>query len=113
MSEQSFHTTQLHGWLDRIRAGDHSAKDELLRSVCGRLERLARKMLRGFPRVQRWEDTADVFQNSVVRLCRALEVVDIASTREFFGLAATQIRREQTRHAKPPHRSAITAHPVP
>ena len=45
MSDPSLHTTQLHGWLARMRAGDLSAREELLRNVCGRLERLARKML--------------------------------------------------------------------
>ena len=51
-------------------------------------------MLRDFPKVRRWEDTNDVVQSSIMRLLRALQVVPINSTRDFFGLAAIQIRRE-------------------
>jgi RNA polymerase sigma-70 factor (ECF subfamily) len=80
--------------LDRMRAGDGAARDELLRGFCERLERLARKMLRRFPGVQRWADTGDVLQNSLLRLLRALEEVRPATTQQFFGLAAEQMRRE-------------------
>jgi RNA polymerase sigma-70 factor (ECF subfamily) len=94
MPHSSLDTTQLQALLDRIRAGDTAARDELLRSVVGRLEGLARKMLRGFPLVRRWNETDDVLQNALLRLLRALETVNPASTRAFFGLAAAQIRRE-------------------
>jgi RNA polymerase sigma-70 factor (ECF subfamily) len=87
-------TWQLHDWLDRVEAGDVQAREELLRSVGDRLERLARKMLRGFPSVQRWADTGDVLQASLLRLLRALREVRPNSMREFFGLAAEQMRRE-------------------
>ena len=40
------------------------------------------------------EQTDDVLQNAVVRLLRALEEVRPPSVRAFFGLAATQMRRE-------------------
>jgi len=94
MPDLSLHTTLLHGWLDRMRAGDPTAREELLRATCNRLERLARKMLRGFPTVARWEETDDVLQSALIRLLRALEKVRPASVRDFFGLAATQMRRE-------------------
>jgi RNA polymerase sigma-70 factor (ECF subfamily) len=77
-----------------MRAGDLSARDEMLRAVSGRLERLARKMLGRFPGVRRWADTDDVLQNAVLRLLRALPGVQPDSMRAFFGLAAEQIRRE-------------------
>lgn len=80
--------------VDRIRAGDTVAKNELIRKAQNRLERLARKMLKTFPGVGRWEQTQDVFQNAVMRLLRALELVRPDNRREFFGLAAEQIRRE-------------------
>jgi hypothetical protein len=51
-------------------------------------------MLRGFPAVQRWADTRDVLQASLLRLLHALEEVRPSSSRDFFGLAAEQIRRE-------------------
>ena len=66
MSDPTAHTTQLLGWLERMRAGDLAARDELLRSLGDRLRRLARKMLHRFPAVQRWADTGDVLQNPVV-----------------------------------------------
>src|SRR5262245_52885470 len=93
MTEPSLRTTQIHHWLDRMRAGETVARDELFRQVSARLERLARKMLRRFPEVARWEQTGDVLQNALPRLLRALEVVRPGSVREFFGLAAEQLRR--------------------
>jgi RNA polymerase sigma-70 factor (ECF subfamily) len=77
-----------------MRAGDRSAREELLRAVCGQLERLARKMLGRFPNVHRWTETGDVLQGALVRLLRSLEKIEPASTRAFFGLAAEHIRRE-------------------
>jgi RNA polymerase sigma-70 factor (ECF subfamily) len=94
MADPSVHTTQLRGWVERIRRGDPSARDEMLRAVHARLERLARKMLRGFPRVARWEESGDLLQNTLLRLLRALGEVEITSVRDFFGLAAEQMRRE-------------------
>jgi RNA polymerase sigma factor (sigma-70 family) len=90
----SFRTSQLLRLLDRMRAGDRAAEDELFRYLGGRLERLAHKMLRGFPAVRRWEGSSDVLQNASVRLLRALKEVHPDSTAKFFGLAAKEIRRE-------------------
>lgn len=94
MPPEEFTTTVLTDLLARARAGDAAARDDLLRRAHGRLERLARKMLRGYPGVARWEETGDVLQNSLLRLTRALKSVTPATTREFFGLAAEQVRRE-------------------
>jgi RNA polymerase sigma-70 factor (ECF subfamily) len=101
MTPRSVDTRQLHEWLDRARAGDRSAREELLRSVAVRMERLASKMLGRFPNVQRWAETCDVLQNALLRLLRALGEVRPDSMRAFFGLAAEQLRRELldlTRH---------------
>src|SRR5262245_52572469 len=87
-------TVQLQGLVDRMRAGDLAARDELLRGYYARLERLARQMLRAYPRVRRWEETGDVLNPALLRLLRALEDVRPESTRAFLGLAALQIRRE-------------------
>jgi RNA polymerase sigma-70 factor (ECF subfamily) len=92
--DSSLHTTQLRRWVERIRAGDLAAREEMLRAVHARLERLARKMLRRFPTVGRWEESGDLLQNAVLRLLRALEEVEPTSVRNFFGLAAEQMRRE-------------------
>jgi RNA polymerase sigma-70 factor (ECF subfamily) len=94
MADEAVNTAELNGWVDRMRAGDRAARDELLRRVGDRLERLARKMLHRFPDVRRWAQTDDVFQNAAMRLLRALEAVRPASVRDFFGLAAEQMRRE-------------------
>ena len=94
MSEPSLHSVQLQGLLELLRAGDRRARDELVRRTCHRLERLARKMLRGFPNVRRFADTGDVLNSALMRLLHTLEKVEPATTREFFGLAAEHVRRE-------------------
>ncbi len=94
MADRSVDTLDLRRWLDRIAAGDLAARDELLSATCGRMERLARKMLRGFPNVRQWAQTDDVLQSALLRLLRTLRQVRPADTREFFGLAAVHIRRE-------------------
>jgi RNA polymerase sigma-70 factor (ECF subfamily) len=88
-----FATVQLHELIDRIQRGDEDARDQLVRSVGNNLERLARKMLQRYPGVQRWEETGDVLQNALLRLLRAVEEIKPPSMREFFGLAAEQVRR--------------------
>jgi RNA polymerase sigma-70 factor (ECF subfamily) len=90
----TFHTTQLHHYLDGIRAGDRQVGEALAQAVLGRLERLARCMLRDFPKVRRATDTDDVMQGAMVRLLRALHAIRPANTREFASLMATHIRRE-------------------
>jgi RNA polymerase sigma-70 factor (ECF subfamily) len=80
--------------LDRLRAGDAAAREELLARACARLTRLARKMFHADGRLRQCEQTDDVFQGAMLRLCRALEDVTPAGPREFFRLAALQIRRE-------------------
>lgn len=94
MSDLSVKTTELHGWLDRVKAGDPKALDILLKRVASRLERLANKMLLRFPRVARWAEKDDVLQNASLRLIRALGEVRPDSMRAFYALASTQIRRE-------------------
>lgn len=85
---------EIQGWLDRLRAGDESARARLVDCACARLERLTRKMLHDWDRVHRWEQTPDVMQNALLRLYRALCEVQPGSPVEFFRLAATGIRRE-------------------
>lgn len=106
MAEASPGTVQLRAWMERLRAGDRTALDELLRHVCGRLERLTRHMLRDYPALKRWTQTDDVLQSALLRLLRALRAVQPASMREFFALATEQIRRELldlARHHYGPH----------
>jgi len=86
-------------WIDallaRLRAGDVSAREELLAFVVGRLERLAHSMLRGqFGRVGRWVDTGDVLQNASLRLWKALAEVTPDSPLHFHRLASRLVRLE-------------------
>ncbi|WP_435011953.1 sigma-70 family RNA polymerase sigma factor (plasmid) [Tundrisphaera lichenicola] len=94
MVDPAAQTTLMVQWLDRMRAGDASARDELIRGFQGRLEALARKMAGRDRRVARWVEAEDVLQNALLRLLRSLETVKPDSTRAFFGLAAEQMRRE-------------------
>jgi RNA polymerase sigma-70 factor (ECF subfamily) len=86
-------TTQLQHLLDCLQRGDETARNALIRHSCDRLLRLTRKMLRGFPRLRRWEQTDDVLQNAMLRLHRSLSEIKPRSVPEYLGLAATQIRR--------------------
>jgi RNA polymerase sigma-70 factor (ECF subfamily) len=94
MSDAADQNAQIQAWLDRMQSGDKSARDHLLAFACDRLRLLAHKMLKGFGRVQRWEQTDDVFQNAMLRLWTSLEKVRPKSAQEFYGLAALQLRRE-------------------
>ena len=95
---QDGHTQILQGWLDQLRQGDTSRVAEVRAAILAhagqRLEQLARRMLRKFPHVSRWEQTGDVLQNALLRLHRALDTVQPESPQRFYGLAAAQIRRE-------------------
>lgn len=91
----------LQGLLDRLRAGDDQARDELIGHAYERLVVLSRRMLGRYKRLRAWEETGDVAQNAMMRLRSALGKVQPASVREFIGLASIQIRRELmdlTRH---------------
>jgi RNA polymerase sigma factor (sigma-70 family) len=87
-------STVIQGWIDRLRDGDESARAELLSCASDRLVRLARKMLKGYPGVARWEQGDDVAQNAVLRLDGALRAITLPTARDFFRLAAAQVRRE-------------------
>jgi len=86
--------TQLQGLLNQSLAGNPAAKEALLHHACDRLLKLTRKMFRGHPGLRRWMQTDDVFQNSLVRLHRALSQTEVQDVRHFFNLATVQIRRE-------------------
>jgi RNA polymerase sigma-70 factor (ECF subfamily) len=87
-------TTYLQGLLDRVNGGDAAARDELIATAYERLHKLTRKIFQDFRRVHRFEDSADVLQNSLVRLQRRLKSVSVASVKDFFYLAAREIRLE-------------------
>lgn len=84
----------LKGFVHLALDGDPGAREQLLHHACDRLLRLTRKMFHSRPDLRRWMQTDDVFQNSLIRLHRALSSVEIRSVRHFFNLATVQIRRE-------------------
>lgn len=87
-------TTELDRLIQRLGQGDTTARNEIIDRACDRVRRLTRRMLRNYPGVRRWSETDDVLQGALMRLHRSLSQVHPDSTRSFFGLAATQIRRE-------------------
>lgn len=93
-SPDTFDTQMLQGCIDRWQAGDRGAADELLRGAEDRLNRLARKMCRGFPRVAGLAETEDVLNPALVRLLNTLRTLRPATTRDFFNLAGVHLRRE-------------------
>ncbi len=85
---------QIQSLLDRLRAGETNARDELLQCSIARLRQLAKKIFSDIPGVRRWEETDDLLQNATVRLWRALQSHNPQTVRDYFRLAAAIIRRE-------------------
>lgn len=94
MSNVLAETAFVNDCLRRLQVGDQRARDELLSHTAERLLAITRKVKRDFPQLQRWEQTEDVCQNAAVRLCRALQQVDVQDAQHYYRLAAAQIRRE-------------------
>ena len=92
MNSQSASSAEINVRLQRLRRGDAGAREEVIRAAQSRLIRLARKMLADFPGVRRWEETDDVFQNALIRLCRSLDHVVPDSAAGLLRLAARDIR---------------------
>jgi RNA polymerase sigma-70 factor (ECF subfamily) len=97
---------EMQSALDSANRGDQVAFAELLGRFETRFRDLARRMLSSYPKLRRWEQTDDIFQQSMVRLHRSLAGAMPASVSEFVGLSATQIRRtliDLGRHYFGPH----------
>jgi RNA polymerase sigma-70 factor (ECF subfamily) len=91
---KSENDTALQGLIDLANAGDPASREALLEHARERLERLTKKIFHCSGDLRRWEETADVFQNSLLRLHNALSATKVESVRHFFNLAALQVRRE-------------------
>lgn len=92
--EHSGHTTRIADLLQVMQNGDRAeARRLLIEHAEARLHLLARRMLRRFPKVRRWEETDDVFVEAVTRLHRCLDEMQPESPRHFYNLAATHCRR--------------------
>lgn len=92
--ETSLNTTALLFWVTELQAGRTTAAEPVFLKILTRVEKLARGMFKRFPRVGRFVDVDDVIQNSVLRLLGAFRDVRPTSTRHFYALVNTLIRRE-------------------
>src|SRR5262245_22198308 len=85
--------SQIQACLDRLEQGDLSAWDELFKLANERLYALAREIKSDFPRPGQTLETGDLVNDAYFRLHRALTDVRPRTVRDFFGLAALQMRR--------------------
>jgi RNA polymerase sigma factor (sigma-70 family) len=86
-------TIVIHNLLGRFLAGEAEAKRALVERAYDRLMAVARAQLRNFPRGRDEEESAAFLGAAYRRISRAMDDVRPAGVREFFGLAAPQIRR--------------------
>jgi RNA polymerase sigma factor (sigma-70 family) len=80
--------------LERLAAGDLRARDELLEVCVERLRIIASRVLLGFPKVRRWNDTGDILQGVLMRLHQSLATVRPASPRDLLALATSHMHHE-------------------
>jgi RNA polymerase sigma factor (sigma-70 family) len=80
--------------LDRLRRGDESARNDLLRVTHERLLSIVRRQLARYAKVRRFFQSDDVLQNVSIRLLRALEQIPVTHPLDFLALAALNVRRE-------------------
>lgn len=93
MSDREQSSAAIRRTLNLSRSGRGLDRDQLVAHAARRLHILTKNMLRNYSRLRRWEATDDVFQSAMMRLFASLGEVVPTSERQFFGLAATQIRR--------------------
>src|SRR5580765_6534744 len=87
-------TRELQTLLDRLREGDKTARREFLELACGRLRRLAAKILYGsFSGLQARHEVDSVVHETWLRLMQALDKADPPTVEDFFRLAAYKIRQ--------------------
>ena len=86
-------TAALQSLLDRMNAGDPRAKNELITRANDRLGVVARRLLRGFPKVRAEEETAGVVNEAYPRLDKALADLKPGNVRQFLGLASLKMRQ--------------------
>jgi RNA polymerase sigma factor (sigma-70 family) len=85
-------STQVQRLLELLHCGHDSARAHLLEHGLERFRLLARRMLRRQQDLRALGETDDVVQHTLIRLHRALAQVKPTTARDFFGLAARQIR---------------------
>ncbi len=78
----------------KAQKGDQEALSGLITNTVDRLYILTRRIMYTFTKLHRWEETDDIFLNSMMRLQKSLQEIHVESPKHFFNLAALQIRRE-------------------
>jgi RNA polymerase sigma factor (sigma-70 family) len=78
--------------IKQLRAGIPAARDKLIERCDRRVHVLARRMLKGYPALRRFEQTDDIAQRALLRLWTALCEVELESSEHFHRLAAQHIR---------------------
>jgi len=87
-------TRELQTLLNRLREGDKAARREFLELACGRLRRLAAKILYGsFTGLKARHEVDSVVHETWLRLMQALDKADPPTVEDFFRLAAHKIRQ--------------------
>ena len=84
--------TPIQSCLDRLRAGDPSARDELIRVSQEQVRLIVRRKMARCRTLRRWTESDDVLQEALIRLDHALKALPIDSTRDYLRLAAYHIR---------------------
>lgn len=92
--ERSLSTHSLQLWVVELQAGRPNAAEPVFKSIQRSVNRLAAAAFKKFPRAGRFADLDDVIQGSMIRLLSALRAIRPESTRQFYALANTAIRRE-------------------
>lgn len=81
--------------LDKLQRGEdiESVKSQLISRAYQRLQQLAHRMLYAYDRQKLDEETNGLVAEAYLRLNRSLEDLKPETVRQFFGLAALQMRR--------------------
>ncbi len=87
-------TVHLQSLIDRILAGDRTARRELLNRACDRLRRLAARMLNeSFPALRNRHELDSVVHETWLRLVQTVEKTEPPTVADFFRLAAFKVRQ--------------------
>lgn len=78
--------------LERLHAGDLSAKEDLFQHAERRLRLHIKKMFHDYPPLQQWLETDDVYQDVHLKLIHLFESIPIHSVEAFFSLATKHTR---------------------
>jgi RNA polymerase sigma-70 factor (ECF subfamily) len=81
-------------WVIELQAGRPNAAEPIFKKVIDAVETRTASAFRKFARVGRFADLNDVIQGAMARLLSAMKAIRPESTRHFYALVNTAIRRE-------------------